>query len=127
MSMLPENARPMDGENVEHYVRRVGNDFNFFPTRVDASINACTGSLEKILRLRYRVENGMELWVDGDAVDKPTIEQEEAASKYCCDNAKEKRESRYLERGLKSDLIRPSRLVYCRKEKSCHAKKRSSK
>ena len=127
MSMLPENVKPMDGENVEHYVKRVGHDENFEPTRVDVSIAAKTGTLSKILRLRFRVENSMELWVEGDAIDKPTIEEEEEAAKFCTSNAKDEREKRYLERGLKTDCIRPSRLVYFGKEKPCQAKKRSSK
>jgi len=125
--MLPENAKPMDGENVEHFVRRVGDDENFEPTRVDVSIAAKPGTLSKVLRLRFRVENAMELWVEGDAIDKPTIAEEEEAAKFCRLNAHDEREKRHLERGLKTDCIRPSRLLYFGKEKPCQAKKRSSK
>lgn len=78
-------------ENFEAYMDRVGEDICFEPMNWDWPTKAKPGSTEKIMRMKYRFENAMPLFIPGDEVEVANDIEQKAATVFCASLARRKR------------------------------------
>lgn len=85
-------------ENFESYMIRVGEDICFEPLNWDFPTQDRPGSMAKIQRMRWRLENAMPIHIPGDEQLFASQEEQSAAAEACKLEAKSKRQSKETHR-----------------------------